>query len=166
FLGQDLAERRRELLRGNGTEIEALAAREDGGGDLARVGGSEYEDHVGRRLLQRLEKGVEGGPRQHVDLVHDIDLEAAAGRRVLHVLAKRPNVVNARIGGGVDLHHVHRRARDDILATGTGAARFGSLALGAGERLREKPRGGGLADAPRRGEEITMSNSPGAEGVL
>ena len=101
-----------------------------------------------------------------MDLVHDVDLEAAAGRRVLHVLAESANVVDARVGGGVDLHHVHRRARDEILAGGAGAARFGSFALGAGEGLGEKPRGGGLADASRTREEIGMGDAPGAEGIL
>jgi len=45
-----------------------------------------------------------------MDLVHDVDLEAAAGRRVLDVLPEGADVVDARIGGGVDLHHIHRRA--------------------------------------------------------
>ncbi len=39
-----------------------------------------------RRLLQRLQEGVEGRRRQHVDFVDDVDLVARAGRRVAHAV--------------------------------------------------------------------------------
>src|SRR4026207_2583579 len=53
----------REELGGNGAEVEALAAREHGGGNLLRIRGGEDEDHVRGRLLQRLEEGGGGGAR-------------------------------------------------------------------------------------------------------
>ena len=49
-------------------------------GDALRVGGGEDEHDVGRRLLERLEERVEGRAREHVHLVDDVDLEAAARR--------------------------------------------------------------------------------------
>ena len=62
-------------------EVEALAARQDGDRDLVRLGRREDELHVRRRLLQRLEQGVERLRRQHVNFVDDVDLVArsAAG---------------------------------------------------------------------------------------
>jgi hypothetical protein len=47
--------RRRDQL-----EVEALAARQDGDGNLVDLGGGEDEHHVRRRLLQRLQQRVEG----------------------------------------------------------------------------------------------------------
>src|SRR2546430_11003658 len=42
-------------------EIEALHPREDRRRDLARIRGREHEDDVRRRLLQRLQQGIERG---------------------------------------------------------------------------------------------------------
>src|SRR6185503_2272519 len=166
FLGEDVGELAREELGGNGAEVEALAAREHGGGNLLRIRGGEDEDHVRGRLLQRLEEGVEGGTRQHVDLVHDIDLEAPARGGILHILPERPDLLHAVIAGGVDLQHVHRRPRDEVEAGGTLAAGLGlGGARGAGQGLGEQARGGGLADAPRAGEQIGVRDPPARQRI-
>ncbi len=57
--------------------VEALAARQDGDRDLAHLGGGEDELHMLGRLFQRFEQAVEGGLRQHVHFVDDVDLVAA-----------------------------------------------------------------------------------------
>ena len=79
-------------------EVEALAARDDGLGDLVRVGGGEHEDHVGRRLLEGLEQRVEGLAREHVDLVDDVHLETAVDRGESDLLAQVADVVDATVG--------------------------------------------------------------------
>ena len=58
-------------------ELVALAAREHRGGYLVDFGGRQDEDGVGRRLLQRLQQGVESRRGEHVDFVDDIDLVTA-----------------------------------------------------------------------------------------
>src|SRR6202022_4442332 len=60
---------------------------------------------------------------------------------------------------------VDRRPRDEVLAGGAGPAGLGSGARGAGERLGEQPRGGGLADAARGGEEVGVGPPARAERV-
>ena len=100
-----------------------------------------------------------------MDLVHDVDLEAAARGRVLDVLAERPDVVHARVGRRVDLHHVHRRARGEVQAGRAGAAGLGARARGARQRLGQEARGGGLADAARAGEEIGVRHAARRERV-
>src|SRR5262245_55744323 len=117
------------------------------------------------RLFQRLEEGIERRAREHVDLVHDVDLEAAARRGVLDVFPQRADVVDARVGGCVDLHHVDRRARGEVLARGARAACLGAGARGAGQRLGQQTRGGGLADAARAGEEIGVGHAAGRERI-
>src|SRR5206468_12417366 len=86
LLGEDVLERGRERVRRDRAEVEALHAREHRGRDVARIGGGQHEDHVRGRLLQRLEQRVERRLGELVDLVDDVDLVAAARRRVLDVL--------------------------------------------------------------------------------
>ena len=68
------------LRRGDGAELELLAARKDRLGHLVRVRRRHDEEDARRRLLQRLQKRVEGLGREHVDFVHDEDLIAVARR--------------------------------------------------------------------------------------
>ena len=59
---------------------------------------------MGRRLLQGLKQRIEGRGRQHVHLVDDVNLELAMLGRILDRLAKVADLVDAIVGGGVDLH--------------------------------------------------------------
>ena len=163
LLGQDVLERGRQGVRRDRSEVEALDAREHGGRDVARIGGGQHEHHVRGRLLQRLEQRVECRLGELVNLVDDVDLVAATGRRVLDVLAQRPDLLDAAVGGAVDLDHVHREA--GVAAHRARPARLGGLALGAEQRLGEQARGGGLADAAGAGEEVGVRHAPGRQRV-
>jgi hypothetical protein len=61
-------------------KVVALAAAQDRDGDLVHLRRREDELHVRRRLLERLQERVPRRVREHVDLVHDVDLEAVARR--------------------------------------------------------------------------------------
>ncbi len=67
-----------DLLGHEVLQIELQAARQDGDRQLLRVGGSEQELDVGRRLLKRLEQRVETVGGQHVDLIDEVHLVSAA----------------------------------------------------------------------------------------
>ena len=97
-------------------QVETLAARQHRHRDFADFGGGEHEFGVLRRLLQRLQEGVEGRRRQHVDFVDDVDLVARAGRRVAHAVVDLADVVDAGMGRGVHFQHVHVPAFHDRLA--------------------------------------------------
>ncbi len=47
------------LLRAQILETELQTSREDRDRQLVRIGGGQQEDHMGRRLFQRLEQGIE-----------------------------------------------------------------------------------------------------------
>ncbi len=142
-------------------EVEALAAGQDGGGQLLRLGGGEDEHGVGRRLLQRLEQRVERAGGQHVHLVDDVDLVLRQRRRVLDLLAQIANLVHAVVAGRVDLHHVHavfglKGAAD--LAFAAGVAVLGIQAVdGLGEHLG----GAGLAGSAGAAEQIGVGDAAG-----
>src|SRR5205807_10329286 len=48
--------------------------------------------------------------RQHVRLIDDVDLAPAERRREVDLLPQVPDLVDAPVGGGVDLDQVERRA--------------------------------------------------------
>ena len=109
-------------------EVVALAPRQDRDRDLVDLGRREDELHVRRRLLERLQERVPRVLREHVDLVHDEDLEAVARRPVGQALLEPPHLVDAVVAGAVDLldvdvgpaaisvHCAHSRGRASAVA--------------------------------------------------
>ena len=167
LLVQDLPERLTDLRARDRPEVEALAAREDRRGQAPRLGGGQHEDHVGRGLLERLEQGVEGGLRQHVDFVDDVDLAPPARRRVAGILAERPHLVDPAVRGAVDLEHVEGPARGHLaagLARGAGHGAAGPRPLAVQAHRQEAGRGR-LAHAPRAGEQVRVGDALLREGV-
>ena len=161
----DLAQALDERLERGATEVEALAARADGGRDLVRLGGREHEDDVWRRLLEGLEQRVEGRVGQHVDLVDEVDLVGRRVGGVADALAQGADLVDAAVGGGVELDQVERAAlveREAGVAGVVGLAPRGRLAV---DGLGEDAAGAGLARAARAGEEVGVRGRPGGDGV-
>ena len=155
------------LVGGDGVEVEALHAREDRGEDLLRVGGAHDEDHVLRRLLEGLEQRVERRRREHVDLVDDVDLVAAAHRGVVDagddLLA---DVVDAGAARGIQLVDVGVLAGGDELALLAGAVGQVARALLAHEGLGDDARHGGLARAARPAEQVGVARAVLGHGAL
>ena len=154
-------------LGGDAAEIEALAPRVNGLGHLLRVGGGQDEHHVARRFLQRLQKRVEGGRREHVHLVDDVYLVAPARRRELHapddLLA---DVLHAGAARGIQLVDVRVLAGGDHLAILAGAVGLGGRPLLAQKRLGQKARRGGLAGAARAREQVGVAHLVLGDGVF
>ena len=142
-------------------EIEGLAARGYRLGDLAGLRRCHDEDHVRRRLFQRLQQRVERLAREHVRLVDDIDLHAARERSVLHRLPYAARVLDLPVGGAVYLDDVEALARRDLLARNALSARLVGWTLLAVESLGQYPCDGRLADSSRPGEEIRVSRPIG-----
>ena len=164
-----------DILVADAVEIEALAAREDGLQNLLRVGGAQHEDHVCRRLLERLEQRVERRRREHVNLVDDIDLVLAAHRgKVDGVDDLLAHIVHARAACGIELVDIGVVALGDELALLTGAVghapacALGARCLGitAQQRLGKDARHGGLARAARSAEQVCVGQAPLGDGVL
>ena len=109
---------------GNAAEVEALAARKNRGKYPLRVGGGQHEHHPGRWLLQGLEQGIEGGGREHVALVDHIHLPARLHRGEAGAFDQLADVVDAGVGGGVDLDHIEGVAGRDRAAQLADAARL------------------------------------------
>jgi len=161
---EDLLQVRGDGRLGQHLEGVVLAAREDRGRKLVGLGGGQDEGHPGRGLLQGLEQGVEGLAGEHVGFVDDEDLVAALDGRVADVLLEAAGVVDAPVGGAVDLDDVRGHARGDlaaVLALVAGLGRGGGLAV---QGLGEDPGDGGLAHPAGAAEEVGRSHPAGLGG--
>ena len=114
LVGDDALQACDQLGDRDALELVTLAARDDRLRQLVDLGRREDELHVLRRLLERLQQRVEGRRRQHVHLVDDVDLEARRRGTVADVLVQIADVLDAGVGGAVDLHDVERAPRRDL----------------------------------------------------
>ena len=142
-----------------------MGTRPDRAEHLFRLGGGEDELHVVRRLLDELEQRVEAGRRDHVRLVDDVDLVAAAGRREERLLPQLTGIVDTTVAGRVDLDDVDRTGAvvGQRAARDADAARLGRRALLAVERAGQDAGAGRLAAAARPGEQIGMVQPAAAQ---
>ena len=163
FLAQDRFEIGRHDLGRDAAQIEALAAAEDRHRHLADFGGGEDELHIGRRLFEGFQQPVEGGGREHVHFVDDIDFVRRRGGRVFDRVDDLADVVDASIGGGVHLDDVDVAAFDDGAAVLTLNAQI-ERGMRAGavfivEGARQNTGGGGFADAAHAGQNEGVVNA-------
>ena len=170
FLGRDMREPRSQLVDRDAAEIKALAAGQHGDRHLAQLGGGKHELYVWRRLLQRLQQGVERRLREHVDFVDDKDLGAGLHRAIASGLDDLAHVVDAVLGCGIHLDHIRMaigQNRAAIWTDATGVCRGTTGAVGADaiKAAGDDPGSGGFAHAPHAGQHEGMGHAAGAEGV-
>ena len=120
-----------------------------------------------RRLLERLEQGVERLHREHVDLVDDVDLVAPARRGKRHAVDDLlADVVHARARRGVQLVDVGVLACGDGLALLAGAVGLGRGPVLAQKGLSQHTGRGRLARATRAAEEVGVRHATLGQGVV
>ena len=154
----DASQNLHELRQPRPREDERLAARADGREHLPEVGRAEDEDEVWRRLLDQLQQRVEGGVRELVRLVEDVDLVAALDRLQHDALADLADVVDPALRGRVHLDHVERGAVGDRAACVAGLVRRRCRPVLAVQRLGEDARQRGLAGSARAREEVGLAD--------
>ena len=152
-------------------KVEALAAGEHRYRHGTYLGRRENEFHMLRRLLQRLQQGIERIAREHVHFIDDIDLEARRNRAVAYCLNDLADIVHAGMGGRIHFDDI------DMAVGGDGRAGFADPAgllrrrlplavrAEAVDRAGEDPRCRRLADAAHAGEHEGMRNSSGPDRI-
>ena len=150
----------------DGAELEDLRARENRVGNLVEQGRRHDEHDVRRRLLDRLEQGVERARRELVHLVDDEDLVAVADRgdgqpRDDHLA----DVVDLGVGGGVDLEHVDVAPLGHLAAHVALAAWVGRGPLDAVQGAGENAGRRRLAHPPRPREHERLGDPLAGDGV-
>ena len=143
----------------DGLEVEALAAADDRGRKFVRLGRGEEEFHVGRRLLEGFEQGVEGRTAQHVNLVDQVDAELASCRQEADVLAQLADLLDAIVARAVDLEDIETDPGGNFAAGIALSARCLGRPVDAIERFGENTCRRGFAHAAWSDKEISVSQS-------
>ncbi len=155
---RDRAQVPRQFIGRDATEVITLGARKNRFGNFERLGRGENEHHVRRRLLERLEQGIERRAGQAVHFVDDIDAPFSVGRQVADILPEGTDIIHPGIGGGVDFQHVERAPAGDLLAGGTFATRRFRGAVDAVDRFGQNPRDRRFAGPARTAKQIPRSD--------
>jgi len=155
-----------DLGRGDPPEVKPLAARAHRLGHAIGLGGGQDEDHVGRWLLQGLQQRVEGLPCQHVYLVDHVDLVPRFIGPEANFLSQIADLVDAAVGGRVDLDQIELAALGNRGADG---AMVAGASLGVGiqavDRLCQDAGQAGLAGSSDAGEEVRVRQPAVAQRV-
>src|SRR6516225_10981597 len=88
------------------------------------LGRREDEFDTGRWLFERLQQGVEGVLREHVDFVDDVDLVPPRDWPIAHSLGQVPDIVDAGARSRIHLDHVDMAVLAEREAVRASAARF------------------------------------------
>ena len=147
-------------------EMKMLRARTNGVFQIFGLGGSHDEDDAVGRLLESLEESVGRFASEHVRFVEDDDFVACSSGGIANHLAEFADLIDAAVGGGVDLDDVERSAGSNFLAGVADAAGFGCRAVNAIEGFGEDAGGGGFADTARAGKDVGVSDTIILDGVL
>ena len=145
-----------QLGRLDAAEIMALAARKDRGGHLLQLGRGEDEDQMLGRLFDDLQQRIEGRDRKHMHLVDDIDALFYGRGREDGFLPQGADVVDAVVGGSVQLDHIEDRAIGDTAAGGAFSAGVAVHRVLAVDRAGEDARTGRFARSPRANKQIRV----------
>ena len=162
-----------ELRRADPAEVEPLAAPDDRGRHLVRLGGRQHEPHGRRRLFEQLQQRVERLSGEPLRLVQDVDLLPPHRRRRRRPLPQLPRVLDPAVRGGIDLDDVEVGALADPDALRADPAGLGRRAPLAVHHLGEDAGRRGLAGPPRAAEQervretlLAQRADQGADDVL
>lgn len=165
FFLRDVLQVCRDDVGGNRAEIEALTTRDDGRENLVGLGGGEDELYVLRRFFKGLEEGVEGGVREHVNLIDVVDLEAGAGGGEGGGFTEGAHLLDAVVGGSIDFEDVERTAFGDFNRERVFGVEFDTgSALGI-EGFRENSGGGCFSGAAGADEEVSVCKTFLLDGI-
>ena len=142
--------------RGHQPERVVVGSGADRADDLLRLRRGEDELHVRRGLLDELEHRIEALGGDHVGLVNDVDLVAGAHRGEECAFPQVTSLVDAAVGGRVDLDDVDGAwaATRQVTARLALTARVRGRPLLTVEAAGENAGTRRLATATRPGEQV------------
>ena len=101
-----------------------------------------------------------------MDFINDVDFVFALRRREVDLVAQLPHIINAIVGGRVDLDQVN----EAVLADGAAvvalvAGTLGFVFVQAVDGFRQQAREGGLARPARTGEQVRVTDAIRRDGI-
>ena len=148
-------------------EIVGLTTRKDRRQNLMLLSRRKNEYGVCRRLLQRLEEGVERRRGEHMHLVYDVNAVLSHLRRNLHLVHQVLDVIHTVVGRGVQFVNTIGPPLLEGPAGLTLTARLHiRRRIGAVDGLCEYPGRGRLPHSARPAEQVGVRQFPPDDGVL
>jgi hypothetical protein len=129
-------------------------------------GGGKNEDDMRRRFLQSFQKGIEGLVSEHVYFIDDVNLEFILSGKIPDILPELSNLINAPVGGPVNLYHIHRNTRADFLAEGTAIARLRGRPVLAIEGFGQNPGHRSFTHPARASKKVSVRYPLPSDGIL
>src|SRR5450759_475854 len=160
-----MLEHARDFLSLHDTEVIALAARDYGGQEILWLGRRQQKDHVGGRLLQRLQERTRGELGKLVHLVDYVHFRSQRGRHIGYLVQESPNLIDLAVARRVYLYYVERCPLRDRSARFTDVTRCSRRPLDAVNRLGQDTRCAGLACASWPAEQVGVHQPTGGKRV-
>ena len=121
---------------------------------------------MGGRLLEGLQKGIEGRGREHVYLVDDEHRVAPDLGNDAHLVDQRADVLHGVVRRGVELVDVQRATLVERAARFAFVAGLGTVGRKAVDRLGEDAGAGGLSHSAGAAEEVGVRQLSALDGIL
>ena len=160
LLLQDIGHPVDDVLIGNTFEVKPLRSGNDRQRDLVRLRRRQNEDDIFRRLLQRLQKRVEGTGREHVHLIDNVDFIVGLGRGITRFVADIPDFLHTVVAGGINFDDIVQASLGDGTARFAFVARLPVDAMMAVDGFRKNLGCTRLTRSPRPGKKVSMARFP------
>ena len=160
FLAADPLHPLQQLFKIHAAKRKLLAPRRNRRRNLMRLGRAQDKHHPLGRLLERLQQRVKRFVGNLMRLVDDENFVAVSRRPVPYALAQLPHLVNAAVGRRVDLDHIHRAARRNLLTARAHPAWIRRRPFDAVQKTRHQPRHRCLARPALAAENVAVRNAP------
>ena len=145
-----------------------LATRADGLRNIFGLSRGQHKNYVTRWLLKGLQQSIEGSIGNLMGLVENVDLEAIAGGPISSCFAQFTDLINAAVGSGVNLNHIHRipGAYFGARLANSTRLRDGLVRRAAVQRHGQDTSDRGFADASVATKNVPMSGPLLLDGVF
>ena len=154
-----------DQLGGDGLQIKALTAGNNGGQHLMDLSRCKDELHMLGRLFNGFKQNVPSHFGKHVDLINDVDLVFSSYRTGQYIVSQFPHGFSIVAAGGVDLDHIKRTLLSHGTAVFTLTAGFSVNGRKAVESFGKNTRQRGFTYAPGTYKEISMPGTVLSDGV-
>ena len=149
------------IFLADAAEGKPLTTGQNSSRHLVKLGGSQDEQQMLRRLFNDLQQGIKRGNGQHVHLVDDVHTHFHLGRGIHRIVTQVADIVNAVVGSRIDLQHIHAGAAVDGTAGRTAITGISILQIFTVDSLCQNFGAGSLAGTARAGKQVRMAQMAG-----
>ena len=159
FLLRDFFETRGDFTKRQRSKMKMLRARPDGVHQILRLRGGHHKDHPIRWLFESLQQRVGSLAGKHVRLVQNHHFASRRRRSIAHHLSQFADLIDASIGGRVNLNYIQGSPRSNLAARIAFPTRRRSWTMHTVQSFGENARRGSFANPSRAGKNVRMRHA-------